>query len=142
MKTSNANKISLLDRAYRVATNTQKFFNNGVGDKVYLESLFAQVDNIPSPTEVEIYFNKPLKYFGFDDSVNASFSLDMSDKQMIAGHFATISKQVAHNIGIYSLMCRRDTWLPTTRTQRDTEFRLQLSESTPSPQPGQCAIES
>ena len=44
-----------------------------------------------------------------DDSVNASFSLDMSDKQMIAGHFATISKQVAHNIGIYSLMYPRDT---------------------------------
>lgn len=44
-----------------------------------------------------------------DDSVNASFSLDMSDKQMIAGHFATISKQVAQNIGIYSLMYPRDT---------------------------------
>ena len=65
MKIGDANKLSLLDRAYRAATNNKKFFNNGVGDKLYLESLFAQVDNIPLPQKVEISFEKPKSISAF-----------------------------------------------------------------------------
>jgi len=72
MKIGDANKLSLLDRAYRAATNTNKFFNNGVGDKVYLESLFAQVDNIPIPYKVDISFGKTQRYFGIQ-STEATF---------------------------------------------------------------------
>ena len=66
MRFGDANKLSLLDLAYRAATNNKKFFSNGIGDKVYLESLFALVDNISCPAPVEINFGKTQKYFGIE----------------------------------------------------------------------------
>ena len=52
MRLGDANKLSLLDLAYRAATNNKKFFSNGIGDNVYLESLFALVENISCPAPV------------------------------------------------------------------------------------------
>ena len=59
MRFGDANKLSLLDLAYRAATNNKKFFSNGIGDKVYLESLFALVDNIscPAPCRDQLWKN-------------------------------------------------------------------------------------
>ena len=45
------NKKSFIDLAYRAATNSNKFFNLGIGDLNYFQNLPDIVDNLPAPTK-------------------------------------------------------------------------------------------
>ena len=53
---------SLIDLAYCKATNTNKFFNHGIGDKPYLDWLSSRIDDEIPVKEVEIHWGKKRRF--------------------------------------------------------------------------------
>lgn len=59
-------QISLLDRAYRAATNNELFFNQGCGDYDYLEELVRIYNEIPDLKSVDIKWQESKKLLGLE----------------------------------------------------------------------------
>jgi len=59
-------QISLLDRAYRAATNNELFFNNGCGDVEYLEELIEIYNAIPDLKSIDIKWQESKKLLGLE----------------------------------------------------------------------------
>lgn len=59
-------QISLLDRAYRAATNNELFFNNGCGDFEYLIELEEIYNTIPSLKSIELKWQTSKKLLGVE----------------------------------------------------------------------------
>ena len=63
---------SLIDRAYRAATNTELFFNRGCGDEEYLDELESIYNAIPPLRPINIRWESPKKLLGLE-MTNGSF---------------------------------------------------------------------
>jgi len=59
-------QTSLLDRAYRAATNNTLFFNNGCGDVEYLDELIDIYNKIPPLKEIDIKWKNNRKILGLE----------------------------------------------------------------------------
>ena len=59
-------QISLLDRAYRAATNNELFFNNGCGDFDYLDELEEIYNTIPPLKSIEVKWEASKKLLGVE----------------------------------------------------------------------------
>ena len=63
---------SIIDRAYRAATNNELFFNRGCGDYEYLEELTEIYHAMPELKNIEIKWQKPTNLLGIEMS-NGTF---------------------------------------------------------------------
>ena len=57
------NNTSLLDQAYRAATNSEKFFENGIGDQSYLDQLVYYLENIKGPQNINVEWDNSYNFF-------------------------------------------------------------------------------
>ncbi len=64
--TQKLDQISLLDRAYRAATNNEFFFNQGCGDYEYLEELISIYNAIPIPKNIDIKWQESRTLLGLE----------------------------------------------------------------------------
>ena len=64
--TQKLEQISLLDRAYRAATNNELFFNNGCGDYEYLQELIDIYNAIASLKKIELKWQDSKTLLGIE----------------------------------------------------------------------------